>query len=131
MESNGRYGPDIIETTDEDGQVHIFEKVDEYEIEGQRYALLIYQGSEEEDDEAETEEATQAASEGDDEEDDEEYDEEVVVMRVVMDGDDQVYESIDDKDEFDRVVAFIEKIAAEEGFELEIADHDEEEESDS
>ncbi len=127
MESNGRYGPDIIETTDEDGQVHIFEKVDEYEIEGQRYALLIYQGSEEEEDEIEE---TTAEAEGD-EEDDEEYDEEVVVMRVVMDGDDQVYESIDDKDEFDRVVAFIEKIAAEEGFELEIADHDEEEESDS
>ncbi len=127
MESNGRYGPDIIETTDEDGQVHIFEKVDEYEIEGQRYALLIYQGSEEEEDETEE---TIAEAEGD-EEDDEEYDEEVVVMRVVMDGDDQVYESIDDKDEFDRVVAFIEKIAAEEGFELEIADHDEEEESDS
>ena len=30
MFENGRFSADIIETTDEEGNVHVFEKVDEY-----------------------------------------------------------------------------------------------------
>ncbi len=38
----------LIETTDEDGNTHVFEKLEEYDIEGQRYALMIYVGEQEE-----------------------------------------------------------------------------------
>ncbi len=82
---------DVIETTDENGQVHIFEKVEEYEWNDQRYALLIYQG----DDEEESDEDT-------------DYDEEIVVMRIVKDDDVEVFEAIDDEDEFQGVVKMIE-----------------------
>ena len=94
---NGIYAEaDIIETTDEDGKVHIFEKVRELEIDGQEYALLIYKGNEYEE-----------AAEGKDEEG---YDEEVVVMRISYENDEEVFEAIEDEAEFERVVAFIENM---------------------
>lgn len=87
--------PDIIETTDEEGQVHIFERIDEIEVESQRYALLLYQGSRDESG------APKALDEG--------YDEEFVAMRVVTDEDGSDYfEVIDNDEEFDRVVKYIE-----------------------
>jgi len=95
---NGVYAEtDIIETTDEDGQVHIFEKVRELEIEGQEYALLIYKGNEHEE-----------GAEPKDPKGEEGYDEEVVVMRITYEGDEEVFEAIEDEEEFERVVAFIE-----------------------
>lgn len=87
---------DIIETTDEDGQVHVFEKVSELEVDGQDYALLIYKGSGEDGD-VETDE-------------DGGHDEEVVVMRISQEDGLEVYEAIEDEAEFERVVAFIENM---------------------
>jgi hypothetical protein len=104
MYENGRLGSDIVETTDEDGQVHIFEKIDEYELDGKRYALLIYQGGEED------EEKEESAEEG--------YEEEVVVMRVVHEPDGDVFEAIEDEAEFERVVKYIEEAGAEDDDEL-------------
>jgi hypothetical protein len=98
---NGVYNEtDIIETTDEDGQVHIFEKVSELEVDGQEYALLIYKGNE-------SEEETDKEDGDDDAEDGEGYEEEVVVMRITYEDGQEVYEAIEDEAEFERVVAFI------------------------
>jgi uncharacterized protein YrzB (UPF0473 family) len=81
---------DIIETTDENGQVHIFERVDEIEVDGRPYALLVYRGAEGE-----------SQPEG--------HDEEVVVMRVSQDPDGtDVFEQIEDEAEFEKVLKFIE-----------------------
>jgi hypothetical protein len=98
MNQNGHKDAYIVETTDDEGQVHLFEKVDEFELEGQQYALLIYLGS------------------GDEEEEGKEegYDEEIVVMRVSRDTDGEVYEAIEDEAEFERVVQFIEEMDEEE-----------------
>jgi uncharacterized protein YrzB (UPF0473 family) len=92
---------DIIETTDEDGQVHVFEKVSEVEVQGQEYALLIYRGQGESE---ETSPNGKAASESDPDE------EEVVVMRISYEDGLEVYEAIEDEDEFERVVAAIEEM---------------------
>jgi len=119
MTDNGHISADIIETTDEHGQVHLFEKVDEYEIDNQRYALLVYQGAGEDEDEseldtnpesAETEEhAHGCGNPSCDEDHDNGYDEEIVVMRIITDGADEVFEAIEDEDEFQRVVKHIEE----------------------
>lgn len=122
-------GPDVIETTDEEGNVHIFEKVDEYEFDGKTYALLVYQGGDADDDE-EAEGGHQhgpGCSHGSAEEgDDEGYDEEIVVMRIGYEGGEQIFEAIDDEDEFQRVVAYIERVnqLAEENGETESAETD-------
>lgn len=94
---NGHYNEtDIIETTDEEGQVHIFEKVSELEVDGQEYALLIYKGSGEQ--------------EGSEESKESDEDEEVVVMKISYEDGQEVYEAIEDEEEFERVVAFIENM---------------------
>ncbi len=96
MPENGQMAEmtiDVIETTDENGQVHIFEKVEEYEVDGKRYALLIYQGDDEEEEP----------------EEDPGYDEEIVVMRIVKDEETEVFEAIDDEAEFQKVVKAIEE----------------------
>lgn len=98
---NGNFGEAgmIIETTDEEGQVHVFEKLREIEVDGKEYALLIYRGE----GEGETPDATEAS------ESDEEDEGEVVVMRISYEEDNQeVYEAIEDEAEFEKVVAFIE-----------------------
>lgn len=93
---NGTYSEtDLIETVDEDGQVHIFERISELEIEGQEYALLIYKGNE--------------LGEGVDEPE-EGYDENVVVMRITHENGEEVFENIEDEAEFERVVAYIESM---------------------
>lgn len=96
---NGHYSEtDIIETTDEDGQVHVFEKISELEVDGQEYALLIYKGNQTE------EEAEEKA------ESEEGYEEEVVVMRITYEDGQEVYEAIEDEEEFEKVVAFIDNM---------------------
>lgn len=104
---NGNYSEtDIIETTDEDGQVHVFEKISELEVDGQEYALLIYKGNEPDEEVEEGEEADEDAEEG--------YEEEVVVMRITYEDGQEVYEAIEDEEEFEKVVAFIDNMDDEE-----------------
>lgn len=83
---------DVVETTDEDGNVHYFEPIDEFEVDGNLYALLIYQGT-----------SLEAPEE-------EGYDEEFVVMKVTMDGEERIYESIEDEAEFNKVIAELENM---------------------
>jgi len=90
---------DIIETTDEEGQVHIFEKISELEIDGQEYALLIYKGNDI-DEEKPKEEG---------------YEEEVVVMKISYEDGQEVYEAIEDEEEFNKVVAYIDTLEDEDG----------------
>ena len=94
-EQNGQGMVEVVETTDENGVVHYFERIDEMEIDGQAYALLLYQGTEED-------EAPEEGEEG--------YDEEFVLMKVIKDADGTpVYEYIEDEEEFNRVAAELEK----------------------
>ena len=82
---------DIIEMTDEDGNVIKCELYDIVEVEGKQYAVLAEEGADEE----ETE---------------------LVLMRMVENGDsDEVFfETIDDDDEFEKVQEYIESLAEEE-----------------
>ena len=82
---------DIIEITDEDGNVIKCELYDIVEVEGKQYEVLAEEGAEEE----ETE---------------------LVLMRMVENGDsDEVFfETIDDDDEFEKVQEYIESLAEEE-----------------
>jgi Protein of unknown function (DUF1292) len=89
----------VIFTTDEEGQNHQFQMVDMIEIEGQAYALLLYLGQDE--DKAMTEEVDEEA--------------EMVVMRVVQEGDDQVFEMLEDDEEYERVLSYLESLEDEEG----------------
>ena len=73
----------IIEMTDEDGNVVRCELFDIVEFEGKQYALLLEADSEEEEPE-------------------------VVLMRYTEDGDDVFFETIDDDKEFDNVQNYIE-----------------------
>ncbi len=80
----------LIETTDENGNVINFELYDIVEVEGQEYALLIPADSETKEEE------------------------EVVLMRLSQEGDDYIFESIDDDAEFDKVAEYIESMDEEE-----------------
>jgi Protein of unknown function (DUF1292) len=94
-EQNGSAMVEVVETTDENGVVHYFERIDEMEVDGQAYALLLYQGTEED-------EAPEDGEEG--------YDEEFVLMKVIKDADGTpVYEYIEDEAEFNKVAAELEK----------------------
>jgi hypothetical protein len=103
---------ELIETTDEEGNIHFFEKVEEVEVDGQRYALLIYQGT---GDELEGEEAASDSEDAEDDEDgDEGYDEEIVVMKIGREDDAEVYEAIEDEAEFEKVIQYIESLTQDE-----------------
>ncbi|HEY9746493.1 MAG TPA: DUF1292 domain-containing protein [Oculatellaceae cyanobacterium] len=108
MSENGRFDEefyretDIVETTDEDGTVHIFEKLQELEVDGQDYALLIYKGNEYKEEAPEDEE------------------EEVVVMRLSYEDGQEVFEAIEDEEEFERVVSYIENMEEDEEGEISV-----------
>ena len=105
MTENGRYEEtDIIQTTDEEGQIHVFEKVDELEIDGQEYALLIYKGTDYDE--------NKPVEEG--------HDEEVVVMKISYEDGQEVFEAIEDEEEFERVVSFIENMEVDDEDEISI-----------
>jgi len=82
----------LIETVDEDGNVINFELYDIVEVDGQEYALLL---------------PTEA------DEDDEE-DGEIVLMRLTKDGEDYLFETIEDDEEFNKVEAYIQSLEDEE-----------------
>ncbi len=78
----------LIETVDEDGNVVNFELFDIVEFEEKEYALLLPVENEIEDGE-------------------------VVLMRLSKDGEDYLFEAIDDDEEFDRVSDYIENLETE------------------
>ncbi len=75
----------IIETVDENGNLIKFELYDIVEVDEQEYALLLPVEDEEESDE-------------------------VVLMRLTKDGEDYLFETIDDDAEFEKVAAYVENL---------------------
>ena len=80
----------IIETVDEEGNVIKFELFDIVEVENREYALLL----------------PTDAQEGEDDE--------IVLMRLSKDGEDYLFETIDDDSEFEKVAAYVESLEDEE-----------------
>ena len=79
----------IIETIDEDGEVIKFELFDVIEFEEKEYALVLAVDVEVDEDSDESE---------------------MVLMRLVKDGEDYSFETIDDEEEFERVSDYLESI---------------------
>lgn len=75
----------LIETIDDDGKVVNFELFDIVEFEDKEYALLLPAESTNDDDE-------------------------VVLMRLTKDGEDYLFEAIEDDEEFDKVAEYIENL---------------------
>ncbi len=82
----------LIETVDEEGNVINFELFDIVEVDNQEYALLLPADAEEEDSE----------------------DGEIVLMRLTKDGEDYLFETIEDEDEFNKVEEYIKTLEDEE-----------------
>ncbi len=78
----------IIETVDENGKVVKFELFDIVEVDEQEYALLLPVEDEESD--------------------------EVVLMRLTKDGEEYLFETIDDDEEFEKVAQYVENMDEEE-----------------
>ena len=83
---------DIIETIDEEGNPISFQLFDVIEYEGNEYAMLLPVDEDEED---ESDEA------------------EMVLMRLVHEGDEYSFETIEDEDEFNAVAEYIESFGDE------------------
>lgn len=79
----------LIETIDENGNVITFELYDIVEVDEQEYALLL-------------------PTEQDEDSDDE--DAEIVLMRLSKNGDDYLFETIEDDEEFNKVAAYVESL---------------------
>ena len=75
----------IIETIDENGNVIKFELFDIVEVDDQEYALLLPV-------------------------DEEEESTEVVLMRLSKEGEEYLFETIDDDEEFEKVAAYVESM---------------------
>ena len=78
----------IIETVDENGNVVKFELYDIVEFDEKEYALLLPT--------------------------DEEDADEVVLMKITKDGEEYLFETIDDDDEFEKVAQYVENMEDEE-----------------
>lgn len=78
----------IIETVDENGNVVKFELYDIVEVDEKEYALLLPA--------------------------DEEDADEVVLMKITKDGEEYLFETIDDDDEFEKVAQYVENMEDEE-----------------
>ena len=78
----------IIETVDENGKVVKFELFDIVEVDEKEYALLLPA--------------------------DEEDADEVVLMRITKDGDEYLFETIEDDAEFEKVAEYVENMEDEE-----------------
>ena len=74
----------LIETVDEEGNVITFELYDIVEVDGQEYALLLPAEEQDESDEAE-----------------------LVIMKLSKDGEDYIFETIDDEAEFEKVANYV------------------------
>lgn len=80
----------LIETVDENGNIITFELFDIVEVDGKEYALLL---------------PTEAQAGEEDE---------LVLMRLTKDGEEYLFETIDDNEEFDKVAQYVEELADEE-----------------
>ena len=79
----------LIETIDEEGNIINFELIDIIETEdGKEYGLLLPK----------------------DENDDSDEEKEVVLMRLTKEGEEYIFEMIEDDEEFNRVVEFIDSL---------------------
>ena len=96
--NNGTENARIIKTQDENGEVYSFELIDVLEFEGQEYGLLAYVDEEEK----------QPSPEGEEEE------EEVVIMRLSKSDDSYTFETIDDDEEFNKIISYLESESEEE-----------------
>lgn len=79
----------LIETIDEDGNIINFELIDIIEMDGKEYGLLLPK---------------------EDENDDSDEEKEVVLMRLTKEGEEYVFEIIEDDDEFNKVVDYIDSL---------------------
>lgn len=79
----------IIKTQDENGEIHNFELVDIINFDGQDYGLLVH-------------------LDGQEEAEDDEEEEEVVIMRLSKQDEAYTFETIEDDDEFNKVISYIE-----------------------
>ncbi|MBS4760383.1 MAG: DUF1292 domain-containing protein [Clostridium sp.] len=77
----------LIETVDEEGNVINFELIDIVEMDGKEYGLLLPQ-----------------------EENNKDEEKEVVLMRLTKEGEEYVFEMIEDDDEFNAVVDYIDSL---------------------
>ena len=78
----------LIETVDEEGNIINFELIDIIDMDGQEYGLLLPK-----DDEGSSEEEKEA-----------------VLMKLTKDGEEYIFEMIEDDDEFNRVVDYIDSL---------------------
>ena len=80
----------LIQTEDEDGNLHNFELIDIIEVDEQEYGILLYV-------EDEKTEKTEEAEE-----------QELAIMRLIKDGEGYIFETIEDEKEFEKISAFVE-----------------------
>ena len=76
----------LIETVDDEGNIVNFELIDIVEVDNQEYGLLFPK---------------------DDKKEDDSEDSEVVLMRLTKEGEEYIFEMIEDDAEFNKVVEFI------------------------
>ena len=88
MSKNEEREEQLIETIDDEGNVINFELIDIVEMDGQEYGLLLPRGE-------------------DGKENDDSEDGEVVLMRLTKEGEEYIFEMIEDDAEFNKVVEFI------------------------
>lgn len=87
----------IIETVDEEGNVVKFELIDIVTVDEIEYGLLLPVGAEEDEDEDE--------------------EEEVVLMKLKKEGEEFIFEAIEDDEEFEKVVEYIQTLEEEDEIE--------------
>lgn len=88
MSKNEEMEEQLIETIDDEGNVINFELIDIVEMDGQEYGLLLPK----------------------DENDDSDEENEVVLMRLTKEGEEYIFEMIEDDAEFNKVVEYIDTL---------------------
>ncbi len=88
MKNQEEIDEQLIETLDEEGNIVNFELIDIIDMDGKEYGLLL--PKEENDDSGE--------------------EKEVVLMRLTKEGEEYIFEMIDDDDEFNKVVDYIDSL---------------------
>ena len=87
MKNHEEMEEQLIETIDEEGNIINFELIDIIDMDGQEYGLLLPK-----------------------ENDDPEEEKEVVLMRLTKEGEEYIFEMIEDDEEFNKVVDYIDSL---------------------